>query len=88
MLLSAGGRQGRQGTDRGVRERRRAVRSADILLDTDRTNEQLSKATDTADIKLGDFKVTFGNLVGEIEKGSLVTPPAWRPEGIRNVGVE
>jgi DNA polymerase-4 len=58
------------------------------LFETDRKKEQLTRAMDAVNDKLGDFKVTFGSLLDEQEKGSHVISPAWRPEGIRNVGVE
>lgn len=58
------------------------------LFETDRKKEQLTKAMDAVNNKLGDFKVTFGSLLDAKEKGSHVISPAWRPEGIRNVGVE
>lgn len=58
------------------------------LFDSDRKKEQLTRAMDAVNNKLGDFKVTFGSLLDAEEKGSHVISPAWRPEGIRNVGVE
>ena len=58
------------------------------LFESDRRKEQLTKAMDAVNNKLGDFKVTFGSLLQAEEKGSHVISPAWRPAGIRNVGVE
>jgi DNA polymerase-4 len=58
------------------------------LFDSDRRKEQLTKAMDAVNNKLGDFKVTFGSLLDAEEKGSHVISPAWRPSGVRNVGVE
>jgi DNA polymerase-4 len=58
------------------------------LFKTARKKEQLTRAMDAVNNKLGDFRVTFGSLLDEKEKGSHVISPAWRPEGIRNVGVE
>jgi DNA polymerase-4 len=58
------------------------------LFDSDRKKEQLTKAMDAVNNKLGDFKVTFGSLLDGEEKGSHVISPAWRPSGVRSVGVE
>jgi DNA polymerase-4 len=58
------------------------------LFDSDRKKEQLTRAMDTVNNKLGDFKVTFGSLLDAEDKGSHVISPAWRPDGIRNVGVK
>lgn len=58
------------------------------LFTEDHKKEQLTKAMDAVNNKLGDFKVTFGSLLDTKEKGSHVISPAWRPEGIRNVQVE
>ena len=46
------------------------------------------KAMDAVNDRFGDFKVTFGSLLANEEKGSHVISPAWRPEGIRNVSVK
>lgn len=58
------------------------------LFEENRKKEQLTKAMDAVNNKLGDFKVTFGSLLDAEEKGSHVISPAWRPSGVRNVGVE
>ncbi|NJD37149.1 MAG: DNA polymerase IV [Geobacter sp.] len=58
------------------------------LFESDRRKEQLTKAMDAVNNKMGDFKVTFGSLLDAEEKGSHVISPAWRPTGVRNVGVE
>ena len=58
------------------------------LFDSDRKKEQLTKAMDAVNNKLGDFMVTFGSLLDAEAKGSHVISPAWRPSGVRNVGVE
>jgi DNA polymerase-4 len=46
------------------------------------------KAMDTVNDKFGEFKVTFGSLLSNEEKGSHVISPAWRPDGIRSVDVQ
>lgn len=46
------------------------------------------KAMDSVNDRFGSFKVTFGSLLRNPEKGSFVISPAWRPEGIRNVDVK
>jgi hypothetical protein len=53
----------------------------------ERRQEQLARAMDTVNDRFGDFKVTFGSMLDTEEKGSHVISPAWRPEGIRNVGL-
>ncbi len=58
------------------------------LFNDNRKKEQLTKAMDAVNNKLGDFKVPFGSLLDAEEKGSHVISPAWRPSGVRNVGVE
>ncbi|MDK9716870.1 MAG: DNA polymerase IV [Trichlorobacter sp.] len=58
------------------------------LFESDRRKEQLAMAMDAVNNKLGDFSVTYGSLLDSEEKGSHVISPAWRPEGIRNVGVK
>ena len=45
------------------------------------------KAMDSINDRYGEFKVTFGSLLANEEKGSHVISPAWRPDGIRNVDV-
>lgn len=57
------------------------------LFEADRRKEQLSKAMDAVNTRLGDCAVTFGSLLDLHEKRSHVISPAWRPDGIRNVGV-
>ncbi len=57
------------------------------LFEPDRKKEELTKAMDAVNNRFGEFKVTFGSMLDTEEKGSHVISPAWRPEGIRNVGV-
>ena len=45
------------------------------------------KAMDSINDRYGEFKVTFGSLLANEQKGSHVISPAWRPDGIRNVDV-
>lgn len=46
------------------------------------------KAMDSVNDRFGEFKVTFGSLLSNEDKGSHVISPAWRPDGIRNVDVQ
>ncbi len=46
------------------------------------------KAMDSINDRFGEFKVTFGSLLTNEERGSHVISPAWRPDGIRNVDVQ
>lgn len=64
------------------------VDSQPALFGDNRKKEQLAEAMDAINNKLGGFKITFGSLVDAGEKGSHVISPAWRPTGVRNVGVE
>jgi DNA polymerase IV len=57
------------------------------LLEADRKAEQLTESLDLANDRYGEFSVMSGRLLGVKGKGSHVISPAWRPEGIRNVGV-
>ena len=57
------------------------------LFAEERKKEQLAKAMDMVNDRFGDFKVTFGSMLNTEEKGSHVISPAWRPEGIRSVGI-
>lgn len=57
------------------------------LFAEERRKEQLTRAMDAVNDRFGDFKVTFGSMLHTEEKGSHVISPAWRPEGIRSVGV-
>lgn len=43
---------------------------------------------DSVNDRFGEFKVTFGSLLSNEDKGSHVISPAWRPDGIRNVDVQ
>jgi len=38
--------------------------------------------------RFGEFTLMSASLLGVKGKGSHVISPAWRPEGIRNVGVD
>lgn len=58
------------------------------LFATTNKKEQLTKAMDAVNNRFGDFKVTFGSIMDMEGKGSHVISPAWRPEGIRSVGVK
>ncbi len=57
------------------------------LFESDRKKELMTKAMDAVNNRLGDFTITYGSLMDEEEKGSHVISPAWRPEGIRSIGV-
>ena len=67
---------------------REGEESQPSLFEDNRRKEQLTIAMDAINNKLGDFKVTFGSLLDAEEKGSHVISPAWRPDGVRNVGVQ
>ena len=58
------------------------------LLEADRKAEQLTHSLDQANDRYGEFSVMSGRLLGVKGKGSHVISPAWRPQGIRNVGVQ
>lgn len=58
------------------------------LFPEEQKKAKLTQAMDAINNKLGDFTVTYGSLLQTEEKGSHVISPAWRPDGIRNVGVE
>jgi len=57
------------------------------LFAEERKKEQLARAMDAVNDRFGDFKVTFGSMLDTEEKGSHVISPAWRPEGIRSMGL-
>ncbi len=58
------------------------------LFPEEQRKAKMTQAMDAVNNKLGDFTVTYGSLLQTEEKGSHVISPAWRPEGIRNVGVQ
>jgi DNA polymerase-4 len=58
------------------------------LFPEEQRKARMTQAMDAVNNKLGDFTVTYGSLLQTEEKGSHVISPAWRPEGIRNVGVQ
>ncbi|HZV80801.1 MAG TPA: DNA polymerase IV, partial [Geobacteraceae bacterium] len=58
------------------------------LFPEERTGLQLTEAMDRVNNRHGDFTVMYGSLLDQRDKGSHVISPAWKPEGIRNVGVE
>jgi len=58
------------------------------LFEEERRKSEATRAMDAVNDRFGDYSVTFGSLLQSEEKGSHVISPAWRPEGIRNVGVE
>ena len=53
----------------------------------ERRREQLTKFLDRVNDRHGEFTVMSGSLLSVKGKGSHVISPAWRPEGIRNIGV-
>lgn len=59
-----------------------------LLLPEERRRQQLSAALDQVNDRYGEFTLMSGNLLQVKGKGSHVISPAWRPEGIRNVGVQ
>ena len=58
------------------------------LFPEEQRKAKMTQAMDAVNNRLGDFTVTYGSLLQAEEKGSHVISPAWRPEGIRNVGVK
>ncbi len=58
------------------------------LLLEERRREQLSESLDQVNDRYGEFTVMSGHLLSIKGKGSHVISPAWRPEGIRNIGVQ
>lgn len=59
-----------------------------LLLQEERRREQLTASLDQVNDRHGEFTVMSGSLLTVKGKGSHVISPAWRPEGIRNVGVQ
>ncbi len=57
------------------------------LLPEEHRKKLATAAMDEVNNRYGDFKVTFGSLLGDEEKGAAVISPAWKPQGIRNVDV-
>lgn len=58
------------------------------LLPAERRRERLTASLDRVNDRHGEFTVMPGSLLSVKGKGSHVISPAWRPEGIRNVGVQ
>ena len=58
------------------------------LLPEERRQEALTASLDQVNDRYGEFAVMPANLLPLKGKGSHVISPAWRPEGIRNVGVQ
>jgi len=58
------------------------------LFPEERTSLKLTEAMDKVNNRHGDFTVMYGSLLDQSSKGSHVISPAWKPEGIRNVGVD
>ncbi len=58
------------------------------LFTEEQTSLKVTEAMDKVNNRHGDFTVTYGNLLDQQDKGSHVISPAWKPEGIRNVGVD
>lgn len=59
-----------------------------LLLQEERRREQLTASLDQVNDRHGEFTVMSGSLLTVKGKGSHVISPAWRPQGIRNVGVQ
>lgn len=58
-----------------------------LLLFEERRRQQLTDSLDQVNDRYGEFSVMSASLLRVKGKGSHVISPAWRPEGIRNVGV-
>ena len=58
------------------------------LLPEEQRREQLTESLDQVNDRHGEFTVMSGSLLAVKGKGSHVISPAWRPEGIRNIGVQ
>jgi DNA polymerase-4 len=58
------------------------------LFEPDLRRERLSASLDQINDRHGEFTVMSGSLLEVKGKGSHVISPAWRPRGIRNVGVQ
>lgn len=58
------------------------------LLEEERRADYLTQSLDRVNDRYGEFSVMPGSLLDVKGKGSHVISPAWRPEGIRNVGVK
>lgn len=58
------------------------------LLPDERRREALAASLDEVNDRYGEFAVMPANLLPVKGKGSHVISPAWRPDGIRNVGVQ
>ncbi len=58
------------------------------LFHEERTSLKVTEAMDRVNNRHGDFTVMYASLLDQQEKGSHVISPAWKPEGIRNVGVD
>jgi DNA polymerase-4 len=59
-----------------------------LLLPEERRQQRLTGALDEVNDRFGEFTLMSGSLLGVKGKGSHVISPAWRPAGIRNVGVD
>lgn len=57
------------------------------LFECERRKVLATSAMDEVNDRFGSFKVTYGSVLDNEEKGSFVISPAWRPDGIRNVDV-
>lgn len=59
------------------------------LFENERRKAFATQAMDEVNGKFGEMTVTFGSLLPDKDKrGSFLISPAWRPSGIRNVGVK
>ena len=59
-----------------------------LLLPEERRKQQLSESLDQVNDRHGEFSVMSASLLDVKGKGSHVISPAWRPDGIKNVGVQ
>lgn len=59
-----------------------------LLLPEERRRQQLTGALDEVNDRFGEFTLMSASLLKVKNKGSHVISPAWRPAGIRNVGVD
>lgn len=73
----------------GVRITNLSYQSVQLpIFPEERRKALATAAMDLVNNRFGDFKVTFGSVLDNEEKGSHVISPAWRPSGIRNVDVK
>jgi DNA polymerase-4 len=59
-----------------------------LTLFSDRAKERsLLQAVDTINDKYGDFTITWGSYLENMERPTVISP-AWRPSGIRNIAIK